>query len=227
MKKFRAVTLAGAVILVSGLASATAIGMGEANTAGSVLVNSSGIFFSNFIPTSPNNGSYTGTTSVTQNNLAGLPTLTPNLASWTTFTGPAGGPIIFDLQTLDPGFGSLAGCGSNAVGNTCTPSAASGITITQVTAGSVSISLVGHGIAYTGTSGTGSTPTIVSFSSQNNVPGTISGILAAVASGNGFSNSVSATFDSTPSSSVPEPMTLSMIGIGLLGIGLIRRRQQN
>ena len=58
---------------------------------------------------------------------------------------------------------------------------------------------------------------------ENNVPGTITQILAAVASANGFTNSVSATYDTT--SSVPEPMTLSMMGFGLLGIGLLRRRK--
>jgi hypothetical protein len=66
---------------------------------------------------------------------------------------------------------------------------------------------------------------VVSFTSQNNVPGTITGILAEVASGSGFTDSVSATYDSA--STVPEPMTLSMMGVGLLGLGLVRRRKKS
>jgi len=218
--------------LISGSAFATAIGTGESNTAGTVLVDSAGIFFSGFTPTTPlgttQTGAYTGTTSVTQGSLAGAPTLTPNLTGWATFTGPAGGPIIFDLQTIDVGFGTAAGCLSNAIGSECTPSPLSGITLVQSAVGahpSVSITFVGLGIAYTGGSGSGSTPTVVSFTSQNNVPGTITQILAEVNSANGFTDSVSATYDST--SSVPEPATLSMMGVGLLGLGLIRRRQKS
>jgi len=213
-------------MFISGSAFATAIATGEANTAGTVTVTSNGLTFSNFVPVGPNTGAYAGTTSVIQNSLIGSATLNPNQTAWTTFTGPAGGPIIFDLQTLNAGFGSLAGCANNNVGNTCTLSNTSGITITQIAANAVSISLSGAGIAYTGTSGTGSTPTVVSFTSQNNVPGTITGIIAAISSGAGFTtNSVSATFDST--SAIPEPMTVSMMGLGLLGLGLISRRKKS
>jgi hypothetical protein len=215
--------------LISGSAFATAIGTGESNTAGTVTVNSSGITFSGFIPTAPlaldQTGSYAGTTSVTQGSLTGTPTLSPNIVGWATFTGAAGGPIIFDLQTIDPGFGTLAGCSSDALGSECTPSATSGITLVQSAVGanpSVSITFVGTGIAYTGTSAS-SSPTVVSFTSQNNVPGTITGILAEVANG-GFTDSVSATYDST--STVPEPATLSMMGLGLVGLGVIGRRKR-
>jgi len=221
----RAAAIVGALMLVSGSAFATAIATGEANTVGTVTVSSAGIVFSNFAPIAPNTGSYAGTTSVTQSSLIGAPTLTPNLTNWATFTGPVGGPIIFDLQTLNAGVGTAAECLSNTVGNRCTPSATSGITITQISANSVSISLSGNGIAYTGTSGSGSTTTTVSFTSQNNVPGTITGILAAVNSGAGFTNSVSATFDST--SAIPEPMTVSMMGLGLLGLSLLSRRKKS
>jgi hypothetical protein len=62
---------------------------------------------------------------------------------------------------------------------------------------------------------------VVGFTSQNNLPGTMTQILAEVA-GNGFTDSVSATYTST--STVPEPMTLSMMGVGLLALGLVRRR---
>ena len=219
----RVAVFACALVLISGSAFATAIGSGEANTGGTVLVNSSGIFFSNFTAPGPNTGAYGSTTAVTQGDLIGAPTLTPNLTNWATFTTPSG-TIMFDLQTLNPGYGTALACTSNAIGSTCTPSPTSGITLTQVSANQVSITLTGSGIAYTGASGTGSTSTVVSFSSQNNLPGTITEILAAVLSGQGFQDSVSATYTST--SAVPEPMTLSMMGIGLLGLGLISRRRK-
>jgi hypothetical protein len=217
-------TVLGALVLISGSAFATAIGSGEANTGGTVLVNSSGIFFTNFTAPGPNTGAYGGTTGVTQGNLVGAPTLTPNLSNWATFTTPTG-TITFDLQTLNPGFGSAAGCTSNAVGSTCTPSATSGVTLTQISSNQVQIALSGSGIAYLGTSGSGSTKTVVSFTSQNNLPGTITEILAEVISGAGFTDSVSATYTST--SAVPEPATLSMMGLGLLGLGLVRRRKKS
>jgi hypothetical protein len=225
----RVVTLVGILALISGSAFATAIGTGEANTGGTVLVDSSGIFFTNFTAPGPNSGSYAGTTAVTQGNLMGTPTLTPNLTDWATFTTPTG-TIIFDLQTINAGFGtgSCVSPTSDVVGNSCTPSPLSGITLTQSAPNFVSITFSGTGIAYTNTSAGGSTPTVVSFTSQNNVPGTISAILAEVTNpnGSGFTDSVSVTYDSTATSTVPEPASLSMMGFGLLGLGLIGRRKR-
>lgn len=225
----RVAVVLGALVLISGSAFATAIGTGESNTAGTVNVSIAGITFSGFTPTLPlgtsQTGSFTGTTTVTQGNLSGAATLTPNLTNWATFTGAPGGPIIFDLHTLNPGIGTAAECLSNSVGNRCTPSANSGITISQISANQVSISLGGNGIAYTGTSVSGSSAAVVSFTSQNNIPGTITQILAAVQTAGGFTNSVSATYDTA--SAVPEPMTFSMLGIGLLGLGLLRRHKRS
>jgi hypothetical protein len=222
----RLATIAGALVLISGSAFGTAIGTGQVNTAGSVTVSSAGIIFSNFVVVPPETGSYAPVTSTVQGSLVGAPTLTPNLVDWAEFSPVTGGPIKFNLQTLAAGFGTLAGCGSNAIGSLCTPSG-SPITLAQVGVSSVAISLSGNGVAYTGTSATGSSPTIVSFTSQNNVPGNITGILAAVQTAGGFTNSVSATYSTTGPTSVPEPMTLSMMGFGLIGLGLIARRRKN
>jgi hypothetical protein len=225
----RVVVVLGALVLISGSAFATAIGTGESNTAGTVNVSTGGITFSGFTPTLPLTtsqlGSFTGTTTVTQGSLSGPPTLNPNLTAWATFTGAVPGPITFDLLTINPGAGSAVQCLSNTVGNECTPSGTSGITIFQVTPTQVIISLTGTGIAYTGSSASGSSAAVVSFSSQNNIPGTITSILQAVNSPGGFSNSVSATYDTA--SAIPEPMTFSMLGVGLLGLGLLRRHKRS
>jgi hypothetical protein len=219
----RVAAVAAALVLVSSSAFATAISSGQDRTAGQVTVNINGIFFSNFATTGPDTGAYAGNTTVTQGNLNGAVNLAPNISNWATFSGTASGTIIFDLKTLSLGIGSNADCGSNTVGNVCTPTG-SPITLSQIATNTVSLSLSGNGIAYTGTSGSGSTPTIVSFTTQNNMPGTITGILAAVLSENGFTESVSATY--TSASSVPEPMTVSMLGIGLVGLGLFSRRRK-
>jgi len=213
----RFAVIAAAAVVISASAFGTGIGAGQDQTAGVVTVDLTGIHFSNFVTTGPDTGAYAGNTTVTQMSLIGAPNLNPNIAQWASFTVPSG-IIWFDLNTLNAGAGTNAGCASNAVGTLCTPTG-SPVTLDQLTASTVILTLTGNGIAYMGTS-TGGTPTIVSFSSQNNIPGTISGILAQVANG-GFTDSVSATY-----SSVPEPLTFSMMGIGLLGLGLIARRRK-
>ena len=164
--------IAVALVLVSMSAFGTAIAPGEDNTAGVVLVNSGGIFFSFFNTTGPDTGAYAGNTTVMQGSLVGSPNLTPNLTDWASFAGTTPGPIMFDLQTLAAGIGTNAACASNAVGSICTPTG-SPITLIQIAANVVSLSLTGNGIAYTGTSATGSSSTTVTFTTQNNIPGTI------------------------------------------------------
>jgi len=53
------------------------------------------------------------------------------------------------------------------------------------------------------------------------IPGPITGILAAIQSESGFTDSVSARYMSTLS--LPEPITFSMMGVGLSGLGLYAR----
>jgi hypothetical protein len=216
--------LGSLVLILAASTFGTAITSGQDQTIGSVTVSGAGVTFSNFTTIGAlDTGAYAGNTAVTQGNLIGAPTLTPGLVGWSTFTIPTG-IIIFDLNTIDPGIGTAAQCLSNTIGNQCTPSASSGFTLTQVAANKVSISLNGNGIAYTGTSATGSTLTGVAFTSQNLIPGTITGILSLVNSPSGFvADSVSATYSST--SAVPEPATSGLIGTALLGLGLFARRR--
>jgi len=222
-----------ALALMSVSAYGAAIISGTDNTVGNVTVDAAGnLLFSNFTTIGPDTGAYLLNLGqpVTQGNLTGPPTLTPNLIGWATFTLASGpSPIIFDLQTLSGGFGTPAGCSSNLKGSSCTPSPSSGITLVQISSiasgdlsNNVAITLTGNGIAYTGSSATGSTPTTVSFSTQNNLPGTITGILAAIAGGSFTVNSVSATYTSV--NPIPEPATFGLIGFALVGLGFAKRR---
>jgi len=207
-------------------ASANAVS-GVANIGGTVDVSTSGIFFFNTLDTTANifdagvgTNSYAGLSGGTIQNLLGPPTVGPvSLVDFITFNATIGS-IFFDLQSISAGTGTVAGCGSNAIGSVCTP-AGSPFTLTQTDAG-VSITLTLHGIAYTGTAVSGASPTGGLFTAQVTVPGTISGVLAQVVAPGGLQDQTySATFTSVP---VPEPATFGLIGAALLGLGVLRRR---
>lgn len=213
-------------------------GGAQANFSGCVVVSSSGIQFSNtactrantFDAGAPNTGSYAGLTGGTVQNLSGAPVIgnlpTP-IIDFVTFTA-AGGPVHFDLTQVDAGVGTSAACSSNSVGSFCTPTG-SPFTLQQVAVNKVSISLSLNGIAYLGSSTTGSSPTGILLTSQNLLPGTITGVLGLAFSPNGLQDSYSATVASAATSSVPEPGSLMMLcaGAGILGLGIIpiRRRR--
>ncbi len=126
--------------------------------------------------------------------------------------------MFFDLQGFFAGLGTNAACGSNAVGTQCTPTG-SFFTLTQQTSNSVAVALNGFGIAYTGSSATGSDAATFGFTTQV-VPGTISSVLGAV-QGGGITNSYSVTFNATAPTGTPEPATMLLFGAGLLGVGMI------
>jgi len=223
-----------AAALVMGLmpttASATVVN-GSANINGTVTVSTlngisffgdGGLAFANIFSATPSSGSYQNMTGGTIQNLTGGPVVGPDsIIDFITFNVPTGN-VMFDLQNIFAGLGTGACSGptANNVGNTCTPPG-SPFTLQQTNSG-VTITLSLSGIAYTGTSGSGSSPTTGLFTAQTVIPfGTITSVLAAVGNNSLGLQSYSATFSSI---AVPEPATFGMIGAALLGLGVLRRR---
>jgi len=141
-----------------------------------------------------------------------------------------GGPAIFDLLNIIPASGSPCALGQTS--GTCSTGAFS--IKTESAANSVTIALSLNEIGYLTSSSTGSTPyagifqtTLIgdlSFYTAGACTGAVNigNILTCEGSGKTIRSSWSGT--QSPVSGVPEPASLSMMGIGLLGLGLIGRR---
>jgi hypothetical protein len=216
------------VSMTSGSLSATPVS-GTGNINGTVTVGTSGIqFFNNLgVPNlflgAPSNGSYTGLTGGTIDNLAGPPVVGAiSIPDFATFFVPTGN-VFFDLQNIFAGVGTAANCANNNFGSVCTPPG-SPFTLTQTPTG-VTVTLAMSGIAYTGTSSSGSSPTGGLFTAQVTTPGFISEVLAEVANNTLLKQTYSASFTSTPLAPVPEPATSGLIGTALLGLGLLKSRR--
>ena len=214
------------VLLLTSSAQAASI-TGTANIAGNVNVSGTTLAFA---PTFTNTvgatetGSFAGLTSGTIGSLSGGSTTgAVNIPGFIMFTGGVAAPITFDLTYIAPGVGSAAACSSSAAGAECTP-AGSPFTLIQLTSNTVLASLNLNGTAYTGSSATGSSSTVGIFSTQDVMYGTIPAVIAALQGGRTLTGiTYSASFIASPS--VPEPASMLLMGIGLLGAGLIARRK--
>ncbi len=207
---------------------------GEANFSGTATVNMNGIFFNAtgtgnettqnpFVVSAPNTGSFSGLTSGSITNIVGLPPVGSHpITDFMTFN-VSSGTILFDLQTILPGVGTAGACTSDTMGNVCTPPN-SPFTLTQTSADTVSISLVLKGTAYMGTSSSGTAVGTGIYTTQV-VNGTITSLIAASGTAAGFTHSFSATVGAVAPTVIPEPASLLLMGVGLLGAALVGRRK--
>jgi hypothetical protein len=126
--------------------------------------------------------------------------------------------IEFYLKTLFAGVGGTANCGAApAAGQTCTPSGAS-VTFLNTSGSTSSATVSATGLARRISTNEFDALSIV-FTSQFNVP--FQSVLSQFAAAGSVTNTYSASFSASP---VPEPMTVSLLGLGLIGLGLFRHR---
>ncbi len=229
-RTFLASLLAIPALLFTNLANATPV-TGSANIAGNVTVQDGTIGFSpTFTSTTgaQETGGFGGLTAGTIQALTGGPVtgiLPTPITNFISFNAGVALPVSFDLTYVAPGVGTLAGCFSASLGSECTPTG-SPFTLFQLSSNTVLASLQLNGVSYTGTSASGTSPTTAIFSTQTVINGTLPQIYALLAGGGAISGvTYSATFVATPGPTVPEPASMLLMGVGLVGAGLVARRK--
>jgi len=150
-----------------------------------------------------------------------------NVPNWLIFVPAIGSPNVSLTATeVLPGSFPSAQCGAApAGGQVCTPPG-SGFNLSNQTASSSSASFQVNGNAVDGNPADTAPFTFI-FTSQFTVP--YQTLLAALSANSGtgnYSSSYSGTYNATLIVGVPEPVTLSLVGAGLLGLGVWGRKRQ-
>jgi hypothetical protein len=139
--------------------------------------------------------------------------------------------VFFDLASIGPGFAATTNCAGLTVGNACAAAAGSPFLLTLLTGGQTEISLNVAGLATDSTSANsawqGAFTTQISDMTPAQIQATICGT-AGVTVCNGIGGgSISSTysFDGFSAAGVPEPVSMALIGGGLIGLAVLRRRK--